>query len=115
MSEQNKPVEVFRAGGVKASIWLNTTDGGKKFFSTSIVRSYYDEGAKQWKDTVSFGRDDLPKVRLVSDQAYEFIFARSQELAAEEQQTGFTGDLEKERGAKGPRKGGKAKAAANAK
>ena len=80
----NKPIAVFRAAGVKASVWLNRSEKtGDPFFSTSIVRSYFDEDSQQWKDTVSFGRDDLPKVRLVTEQAYSFIFLKTQELGAE--------------------------------
>ena len=40
-SNDNRPIEVFRAGGVKASVWLNRTEDGKGFFSVSIVRSRF--------------------------------------------------------------------------
>ncbi|MEM9479269.1 MAG: hypothetical protein AAGA58_06350 [Verrucomicrobiota bacterium] len=106
MTEPNKPIHVFRAGQVKASVWLNRTEGGDPYFSTSVVRSYFDEGDKKWKDTVSFGRDDLPKVRLVSDLAYQFIFLKSQEISKEgEQENSF---VEKEKTRRASKTAGKA-------
>ena len=64
------------------------------------MRSYFDEEAKQWKDSVSYGRDDLPRVRLVTDQAYESVFLKSQEMAREESDgKSFTEKLDEERSA----------------
>ena len=39
---------------------------------------------KQLHDTESFGRDDLPLVAKLADQAHTFIFGRLAELKAEQ-------------------------------
>jgi len=67
---QNKPAFEQRLGAIKATVWANQNDG-KTFYSTSIVRSYKD--GEEWKETTSFGRDDLPKVQILAQKAYEFI------------------------------------------
>ncbi|MEM6823014.1 MAG: hypothetical protein AAF558_13875 [Verrucomicrobiota bacterium] len=34
----------------------------------------YKDADDTWQETTIFGRDDLPKVELVTRKAYEFIF-----------------------------------------
>lgn len=69
-----KPVKTFRLGRIKAAIWENETDE-TKFYNVTFARTYLDD-AKQYHDTDSFGRDDLPLVAKVADQAHTFIFER---------------------------------------
>ena len=45
----------------------------------SGARTYVDE-AKNYDDTESFGRDDLPLIAKLADQAHTFIFERLAEL-----------------------------------
>ena len=71
----NEPEKTFRAVNVEAAVWLNETEkDGKKIrnFSVTIQKSYKDDDGN-WKTTKTFFRDDLPKLRLVIDKAYEFI------------------------------------------
>lgn len=89
MTEQKQPLTTFRVGGVKASVWLNLGKEDKRYLSVTIVRSYFNEETKEWHDTSSYSRDDLPKVRLAADQAYEYIFAKTQEMNREEPAPGF--------------------------
>jgi hypothetical protein len=73
-SASQKPVKVFRLRGVSASIFANhgKSDGRDiTFHKVSIQRSYKD--GDEWKQTTSFGRDDLPIVHLVLKRAWEFI------------------------------------------
>lgn len=67
----NKPAQTFKAGAIKATIWSNTSTSDKTYHTVTIARVYKKE--EQWKETTSFGRDDLPKVNLVASQAYEWI------------------------------------------
>ena len=70
----NKPVKVIRLRGVSASIFANhgKSDGRDiTFHKVSIQRSYKD--GEEWKETTSFGRNDLPVVILVLQRAWEFI------------------------------------------
>jgi hypothetical protein len=52
------PVKTFRLGRIKAAVWENEADN-KKFYNVTFARTYVDE-AKNFHDTDSFGRDDLP-------------------------------------------------------
>lgn len=73
-SSTTKPVRTFRLGRVKAAIWENEADA-KKFYNVTFARTYMDD-ARNFHDTDSFGRDDLPLIAKVADQAHTFIFER---------------------------------------
>ena len=66
-----KPVHEVRLGRIKAAIWANRTDNGVRH-NVTISRIYKD--GEQWKDSSSFGRDDLPLVAKVCDLAHSWIF-----------------------------------------
>ena len=72
MSKNNKPVHEVRLGVVKAAIWANETDTGVRH-NVTFQRLYKD--GDDWKDSTSFGRDDLPLVAKVADLAHSWIFA----------------------------------------
>lgn len=76
------PVKTFRLGRIKAAVWENESDS-KKFYNVTFARTYVDE-AKNYHDTDSFGRDDLPLVAKLADQAHTFIFERLAEARSEQ-------------------------------
>ena len=67
---KNKPVHEVRLGAVKAAIWKNDTDAGVRF-NVTVTRLYKDED--EWRNTDSFGRDDLLLVAKVADLAHTWI------------------------------------------
>jgi len=72
------PVRVIHCGAVKASIWSNARvldDAVVELYSVRIDKSYKD--GQQWKNTVTFNAEDLPKVAMVANEAYKFIRLRS--------------------------------------
>jgi hypothetical protein len=73
----NLPVKTFRLGRIKAAVWEN--EGEQKFYSVTFARTNMDE-ANKYHDSDSFGRDDLPLVAKLADQAHTFIFERLAEL-----------------------------------
>ena len=76
--EGNKPVQVFKAGGVRAAIWENTIEkDGQSIptYSIQIDRTYKD--GDQWKRTSHFRLNDLAKVELVTRKAFESISLKS--------------------------------------
>ncbi len=75
------PVKTLRLGRIKAAVWENEADQ-KKFFNVTFARTYVDD-AKEYHDTDSFGRDDLPLVAKLADQAHTFIFEQLAKLKAE--------------------------------
>ena len=91
----NSPINVIRAGNVKATIWENTNSKGQVYHSVDISRSYRDDDGK-WHETNQLFTENLPQARLVSDNAYASIHARLNELRAErkndQKQTDEEGD-----------------------
>lgn len=73
MSKQ-KPVHEIRLGAIKAAIWENETTAGTRH-NVTLSRLYRDD--EGWKQTESFGRDDLPLVVKVADQAHSWIFEQA--------------------------------------
>lgn len=74
-----KPVHEIRFGLIKASIWENATKNGKRF-SISVCRLFKD--GDTWRESTRYGRDDLPLLAKVADQAHTWIFEQRQEEAA---------------------------------
>ena len=72
--EKVRPVHEVRLGRVKAAIWANETDTGLRH-NVTVSRIYKD--GDEWKDSTSFGRDDLPLVAKVVDKAHDWIFDAS--------------------------------------
>ena len=76
------PVTTFCLGRIKATVWENEADQ-KKFFNVTFARTYMDE-ARNFHDTDSFGRDDLPFVAKLADPSHTFIFDRLAELKSKQ-------------------------------
>lgn len=76
MSEK-KPEKTFRIGNVSATIWLNETEEGRRFYSTDIVRNYRDKETDEWKSSTSYAQDELLNVGKVSERAEAWIAQRS--------------------------------------
>ncbi len=74
--EKVKPVHEIRLGRIKAAIWENETQNGT-MYNVTLSRLWRD--GKQWKDSGSFGRDDLPLVAKVADRVHSWIFAQNQD------------------------------------
>lgn len=71
---KTRPVHEIRMGRIRAAIWQNQTDNGVRH-NVTMSRLYKD--GDDWKDTTSFGRDDLPLVAKVCDQAHSWIYSQS--------------------------------------
>jgi hypothetical protein len=73
---KQKPIHEIRLGRIRAAIWENKTQNGS-MHNVTITRLYKDD--EGWKDSTSFGRDDLPLVSKVADLVHTWIFQQSQE------------------------------------
>jgi len=71
----NKPVHEIRMGRIKAAIWENDTQNGVRH-NVTCQRIYKDEG-NEWQTSDSFGRDDLPLLAKVIDQAHTWIYQQA--------------------------------------
>src|SRR4051812_43904818 len=70
--DEKKPVHELRLGRTRAAIWLNDTENGPRY-NVQFSRLYKDK-ADKWKDSTSFGREDLPLVAKVADMAMVWIY-----------------------------------------
>ena len=77
--KKQTPVRELRLGRIRATIWDNKTTEGRVWYSVTVSRLYKD--GDQWKDTSTFGRDDLPIVAKAVDLAYAWIW--EQEVQAD--------------------------------
>ncbi len=77
MTTQTKarPVHEVRFGRIKAAIWENETQNGARH-NVTVTRIYRDAD-EQWRDSTSFGRDDLLLVAKVVDRAHDWIYANT--------------------------------------
>lgn len=84
MSRQNqkKPVHRVRLSTITASIFKNESDDGKTYYNTQIDRGYKVED--EWKNTKSFGFDDLLNVAKVVELAHGWIHQQPVEPATRE-------------------------------
>lgn len=75
-STGNKPEKKIRAGAISATIWQNQGQNKKgepvTYRTISLERSYTDKSG-EWKSTNSFRVNDLPKLALVANKAFEYI------------------------------------------
>ncbi len=73
-TQKPKPVHEVRLGRIKAAIWANETKQGTRY-NVTICRLYKDEDEQTWKNSSSFGRDDLLLASKVLDRAHSWILA----------------------------------------
>ena len=74
-----RPVHEVRLGRIKAVVWENDTKDGIRH-NIGLTRIYKDGG--QWKDSTSFGRDDLPLVIKVADKAHTWVYENASSTVA---------------------------------
>lgn len=72
MTDSKKPADTIRLpGGLKATIWFNTSEKGKTFASTEISRTYKTKDG--YGDSHSYSQDDLLKVARLAGMAFDRI------------------------------------------
>jgi hypothetical protein len=82
---KNKPVHEIRMGRVRAAIWQNETEAGIRH-NVTFTRLYKD--GEQWKDSASFGRDDLPLLEKLAAAAHVWLYEGTSEARTPEQNDG---------------------------
>lgn len=82
---KSSPATTFRHRGISASVFENTSDKDRAYFSVSIQKRYKDkEGA--WHNSSNFMRDELPVLEHVTRQAFAFILEQESTRPAEAQE-----------------------------
>jgi hypothetical protein len=69
---KNKPAHEIRLGRIRGTVWKNETDSGT-FHNVSFSRLYKDESG-EWKDSTSYGREDLPVLAKVADMVHTWLY-----------------------------------------
>jgi hypothetical protein len=72
--EKQKPAHTIRLGRIKAAVWKNQNDDVTRY-NVTVCRIYKNGDA--WKESASYGRDDLPLVCKALDQAHTWIFEQA--------------------------------------
>ena len=86
----NRPFQTIRYGAVRAAIWRNVVDNGnasRPFYCVTFSRSYKD-GENNWKETGSFGPDDLLLLAKAANDAHSFIHSQRRHLLEDGDQAG---------------------------
>ena len=65
-----KPATAFRCGNVNAAVWENTGENGM-YFSVTFSRPYKDAQGN-WKNSASYGLNDLDALSSVAEMAKEW-------------------------------------------
>lgn len=68
--ERSKPAHQERLGNVKAVVWKNKTSFGD-MYSVTVARIY--KSGEEWKESHSFGKDELLVLAKVIDRAHTWI------------------------------------------
>ncbi len=79
-TEKTRPVHEVKLGRIRAAVWENTTPNGVRH-NVTVSRLYKD--GDHWKDSSSFGREDLPLVIKVLDQVHTWIYEHPAAAAAD--------------------------------
>ena len=66
----SKPIHEIRRGLIKVRIWQRRSKNGVRY-SLTVVRLF--RNGEHWKESTRLGRDNIPVVRLVLDEAYTWL------------------------------------------
>lgn len=74
--EKNKPVHSIRAGALQVNVWENIAQpkvgNAFKSYSVTFKRGYKNDKG-EWQDTDSLRANDIPKLQLLLNKAYEYL------------------------------------------
>ena len=95
-NERAQPVKKMNIGAVNLAIWRNDVrfgrDGDSRvMYSVSVERRYKDQSGT-WQGSGSFRLNDIPKLKLLLEKAYEHL---TMEIAEDDDGAGKSnGDAE---------------------
>ena len=71
MTNATSPIKTLRDGNIQLAIWENISEKGA-FYTVTLSRSYKDSDGN-YKNTHSFGSNDLLKINQLTHHAYMVI------------------------------------------
>jgi hypothetical protein len=75
----HEPVKKFSTGTITASVWENEgigQDNKPTTFNSVTFQKRYKSKDGEWQTANSYNASDLPKLKLVLEQAYEYVSLR---------------------------------------
>ena len=72
-----KPALEIRRGLIKVRVWQRRSKNNGVRYSLTVVRLF--RNGDQWKESTRLGRDDIPLVRLVLDEAHNWMLTNEDE------------------------------------
>ena len=69
-----QPIHEIRRGLLKVRIWRKRTRDGVRH-TVAVTRLF--RNGDVWKESMRFGRDDIPLMRLVLDEAHTWIYQQT--------------------------------------
>tara|TARA_Y100000310_G_scaffold320072_1_gene376102 strand:- start:29 stop:262 length:234 start_codon:yes stop_codon:yes gene_type:complete len=76
----NQPEKKFSTGAICATIWKNESKEGNEFNTVTVERRFQDKEGN-WKSTSSLRLNDLPKIAVVVNKAYEHLVLKEEAAA----------------------------------
>jgi hypothetical protein len=73
----NKPAHRIRSGVIEVAVWRNESEKGGTWYSVTMSRSY--KQGEEWKQSDSFGQDDLLVLAKLLDMAHTWIMSQPQQ------------------------------------
>ena len=73
MDNKKRPIQRFQAGNIQVAVWSNKGTKGT-WFNVSTSRGYKDEHGQR-KSVNSFGLQDIPLLRKLLEQAYDYVYS----------------------------------------
>jgi len=91
---KDRPVKVVRIRDIRANIWANRIEGGAIIYNVTFDRLWKEDDEVdgqgevtrkgEWKQSGSFGKDDLLLLGKIADLAHTWIYRRIQDDRREE-------------------------------
>jgi hypothetical protein len=75
-TQKTPPIKQFRCGAIGVSVWKREHKG-EFFYNATASRAFTRDEGKSFEYSDSFGRDDLPIVASLLQQAFSFIVAQT--------------------------------------
>ena len=71
MMEQKQPVRTIRSGGLQISIWRNSAESGKIYYSVTPQKRYTKDDGQTWESTNSYSpREAVLLANLLTEAAF---------------------------------------------
>lgn len=79
MAENQPPIKKWKAGGLQLDAWQNKSEANSGEYHTYSYQRNYKDKSGEWKKTQTLRANDLPKLRLLLEKAFEWEVSKEPE------------------------------------